>query len=186
MESDCCCYTCCECCGCAHLRRISKGEKFCCCCPLVVGVWLIGGFIYYLAISLTIHAVFLFFNQYLDGYYPAVYLILTLPVWAAAVFFYIYTGSDTKSGRNMLWIAIFLSLGAILLIAIWDIVYIIKIYDQKYYYDGMGDADVRGNYRRSTKSDVLIGNCIGYLVELSLLIYFVFAIKTWKDIADKE
>ena len=30
-QFDCCCFKCCECCGCADQRLQSKGEKCCCC-----------------------------------------------------------------------------------------------------------------------------------------------------------
>ena len=76
----------------------------------------------------TAHTCLLFFNQYVEFWAPIVILVTLVPLYVATVFFITNMSSDKKSGRNRLWIATLLLVGQVSLSAIWDMIYISKIY----------------------------------------------------------
>ena len=128
-ETDCCCYSCCECCGCRELKAESKGNTFCCCCPLKVGIWLIDFTLIYFTLYYTIKAIFLFWNEYYDGYYPLVLLVCLAPIWFSFGLFYIYTSSATKEGRNKLFLGVILAIVSVILYYTWSLIYVYSIYE---------------------------------------------------------
>ena len=70
------------------------------------------------------------------------------PLFAAVVLFWIYYADETKAGRRKLSLAVTLAIIAMFLHGTWDLIYFAIIYPEKYVYEGLGDADTAGNYRR--------------------------------------
>lgn len=133
----------------------------------------------------TTHACLLFFNQYVEFWAPFVILVTLVPLYVATVFFFMNRSSDKKSGRNRLWIAMLLLVGQITLSAIWDMIYISKIYKDKFWYDGYGDKE-DGNYLKQTKTEYVVTNIISTILQLFLAIYFVMAMSSWQALGEDD
>lgn len=185
---DCCCCTCCDYCQCKKLNRISKNETFCCCCPLVVGIWIIYIFIFSILFNLTLELIICAFNEYIDGSYVIVCFILLIPIYVAVGLFCVFLQSETKSGRKWTWIACLLALTTVVLYYVYTLYYFSNVYPYNDYYKGAGDKDDPDshNYQRIKKKDFIVMQILVFVTLLILLIYSTFACYTWAQIADRE
>ena len=82
---------------------------------------------------------FLFFNFYVDAYYPAVLLIILIPLFFAFGIFLLYSEDTTKRGRERLKTGIILVIVSVIVIALWTFYYYLILYKYKDIYNGMGD-----------------------------------------------
>ena len=183
-EKDCCCCNCCEGCNCSILWSKSRGRIFYCCCPLKLGIYLIDFTVLFLAIYVTVEAILLCFNQYIDGWYILVLFICFIPLYWAVVWFFKYTYSDKAEDRNKLKWGCVLALVSIVLYTTWTCIYISHYYSEKNMYLGMGDPEDYGNYRYTSKKSYLIQEVIISSIWAGLFIYFIFACHTWEKMAD--
>ena len=126
----CLCYTCCECCNCTRIRRLSKGQYFCCCCPIYIGIkYVIASTIFFLTLFYTFNICTLWANKYLDIYYPFVLLLLLGPIYYSAYTF-IYWGASgkTKEERLLLFWAVIFAMVSVIMYTIWEMIYISFLY----------------------------------------------------------
>ena len=156
-DTDCCCCVCCDSCKCKELRRESKNEKFCCCCPLKIGVYVIEGATIYFAVFLTISRLLMAFNAYIDGYFILVSIIIFIPLYFAFALVWRYGGSPVKSDREKVRLAVLLTAITLLLDTVWQVYYYSKKYQYKEVYSGMGDAEDTDNYQKTPKSAHVAG-----------------------------
>ena len=148
MQQECCC--CCECCGCKEKWKESKGESFCCCFPLSLGIsfWIWFFFIWYL-VSAIVNTTLLFLNQYVEYYYPLVLFFLYIPLFVAFGIYCANRKSKTKDGRGKLKLAVLLVIISAIAATIWSYCYYEYLYDYgddpDAINDGMGDKEEEGN-----------------------------------------
>ena len=80
-------------------------------------------------------------------------------------------------------LGVILAIISVTLVTIWACVYISTIYDYKYVYHGMGDAEDYWNYKKETKKSYIVAEIVYATAILILLTYFWFAIHQWASIA---
>ena len=179
---DCCC---CQCCphACARCRKESKGRRFCGCCPLSLGVYTIAYISLFIAVELTLDAVFIYFNEYVDPIYPTVLLATLIPLWVGAIIYSCNFRSRRKANRDRLQIAILFIVLGIIGAACWTIFYFCRMYKYDTYYGGTGDASDRYNYTRTPKLVFIIIVVIFALTFLGLYTYFWFVVNDWAEVA---
>ena len=127
----------------------------------------------------------MFFNQYFAWYYPLVLILCLGPLFAAVILFWMFYADESKAGRGKLTLGVTLAIIAMFLHGTWDVIYIAIIYPEKYVYEGVGDADVEGHYRRQTKFDYFLGTSLEKMLLLGFLIYAYLAILFWAQMANK-
>ena len=184
-EPDCCCCGCCDCCGCESLKLKSRGKLFCCCCPIQFGIWFITLTAICIAIAFSFENLFLCFNAYFDWYYPFVLTLLLIPMYVGVYFFFRYGwNSETKEDRHKLRLGSLLYCIAIFLSTLWSVIYIYCCYSYQGVYEGIGDMDEWGNYRRTSKKNFIIWQLLIGTIELGLFVYFFFVTQRWGNMAD--
>lgn len=134
----------------------------------------------------TTHTCMLFFNEYVETWAPIVVLVTLVPLYVATVFFFLNMSSDKKSGRNLLWIATLLLVGQIVLSAIWDMIYISKIYKEKFWYDGYNEKENSENYLKQTKTEYVVTNIISDILQLIIATYFVMSMSQWASLGEDD
>ena len=77
-----------------------------------------------LAIMYGFENLFLYFNTYVDWYYPFILTLLLIPM-AVGIYFFISYGWDspTKERREKLSLAVILYLVSVITIMLWSIIY---------------------------------------------------------------
>ena len=78
---------------------------------------------------------------------------------------------------------IMLALFGLFLYSAWDVIYFAIIYEEKYIYEGVGDADQPGKYLRSRKLDYFAGTLIAEVLVLFALMHAYFTTYDWASIA---
>ena len=96
---------------------------------------------FFITLNYTIDAIMLFYNAYVDTYYPAVLFIVLVPLFFAFGIFLLYSEDTTKEGRGRLQKGIILVIVSVVLIASWTIYYYLILYKYKDVYNGTGDKD---------------------------------------------
>lgn len=110
-----------------------------------------------LAVGFTFENLFLCFNAYFDWYYPLLIMIFLIPLYVGAYFFIRYGwNSETKEERHKLRLASGLYCIGIILATLWSVIYIYCFYSYQGVYEGIGDMDEWGNYRRTSKKNYII------------------------------
>ena len=158
---------------------------YCCCCPLYVGIWILTLLVFFITIFYTIDAIVLFFNVYVDIYYPAVLLIVLIPLFFAFGIFILYSEDSTKEGRGRLKIGIILVIFSVVLIALWTLYYYLVLYKYKEVYNGNGDKDdPDNNYHKESKKTLIV---ITLIKTLSIIVIFThawFEVTEWAEIGE--
>ena len=135
--------------------------------------------------SETFNALFLCFNAYFDWFYVLVLFLCFIPLYIAFYLFFRYGWSaSTKDERHNLRLGCLLVCISIILYTIWTVAYIYVLYGYQGVYEGIGDMDEWGNYRRTSKRNYIIWQILIGTTELALFTYFWFACSTWGNIAD--
>ena len=91
---DCCCCDCCDICNCSELKKNSRNQTCCCCRPLQVGIQLIVYAMVLLAFLMSLEGFVYLHNQYLDGYFVAVYICLLIPLYAGVILLVLGLSAD--------------------------------------------------------------------------------------------
>ena len=86
----------------------------------------------------------------------------------------------------MLKLGVILTIVSLILVYAWTIYYFNNLYPHKEIYSGMGDADDKENYHKSSKKYYVIEQVIIGITLVSIYVYFWFATDTWQEIADEE
>ena len=115
---------------------------------------------FFITLYYTIDAIMLFYNAYVDTYYPAVLFIVLVPLFFAFGIFLLYSEDTTKEGRGRLQKGIILVIVSVVLIASWTIYYYLILYKYKDVYNGTGDKDDPENYNRESKKVLIITTLI--------------------------
>lgn len=131
---------------------------------------------------------FIFFNQYWDWYFSAIYLLLISPIFFVCYwFFYNAFGDKTKSDRRKLkW-------GCVIIIVVefvstlWRILYVAYIYPEHSVYEGIGDYDDEtANYAETTKREYIFIHFFLAVFLIVVFIIFYFACETWEEIGEED
>ena len=101
-EKDCCCCNCCDCCMCRDAWSNSKGKVYCCCCALQYGILSACFLAFFVAVLQTMDGMMLFFNGYVDWYYPVLFLLLLGPLYYACYLFIVNSTSKASKDREQL------------------------------------------------------------------------------------
>ena len=186
-EKDCICFSkCCECCHCQFLLQESKNELFCCCCPLKLGVWIVGFFIFLVTFIYSLYVVYLHFNQYFDSYFVSMLFIVLIPLYISFTIFFLYINSRSSMGRQKLKVGIMLAAVSVILYTFWSCFYILALYKRKEVYEGAGDTDNPENYKQISKKNYFIKEIVSNLFVFSFLVYSYVMFNIWQQIADDE
>ena len=143
-------------------------------------------FLITLSIYSATYGVSLFFNHFVEWYYGLGYLLSITPLIVGTTLFVINMGADTKSGRSYLTTGVMLSIFAILLNWLWEMIYVNAFLKTKYYYQGVGDADEEANYFPHLKNSYLTALSIVDIILLFWLVYFMSCTNTWAQAAKKD
>ena len=108
------------------------------CIPLATGITVIG------IVTIAIFAVKLlaiiigFLNIYFTILHSALSIVFLLPMIGSVLFFIMYWVEDTKENRGHLSVGMVMVLLSVVIMTIWTVTYIAKIYDYEYVYLGFG------------------------------------------------
>ena len=168
------------------MRAESKGTKFCCCCPLKAGIYLIAFTFFIVATIETLSLLCLIFNLYIDGYYIGISFLLLVPLYIACILFIIFMRSKKRSDRFQLKVGCILATISIALLYLWTLIYFGKCYEYPVVYHGVGDKEDESNYTSYSKTQYLMETI---LIGLSLSVtfgYFILVADKWEILAEEE
>ena len=163
------------CCCCLCVCNNDKTVESSClgCFPIKCGVVCIGVFSLGLAIILCTYNFFFILNEYVHWYFPAVILVLLIPLVIGVFFFVVFFTKDTISSRGKLGPACQLSIISIALCCIWSLVYFIAIYKKDAVYTGYGDPNVFTGYHKIPKKVYVFTILAESIVLIGLYAYFL-------------
>ena len=122
-------------------------------------------------IYVTVDAVFLLLNDYVDDYYVWVILIFFIPLYGAQVFLFTNLLSDSKVARtNASW-GVLAILCVMIWYLLWGLIYFTKLYPEEEYYRGHGDKSP-DNYEPEPKRVFLFHYILLGLIWICFFIYF--------------
>ena len=157
----------------------SKHETFCFCCPLKLGVWIVGIFIFTITFIYTLYVVYLIFNQYYDNYFATLLFITLIPLYISFTIFFLYLNSKSKMGRCKLKIGIILAAISVILYTFWSCFYILALYKNKEVYEWACDTYNPDNYRQISKKNYFIKEIVSYLFVFCFLVYSYVMLNIW-------
>ena len=94
-----------------------------------------------LFLSRFITIIFDFGNIYFDWWFNFLNLLLLIPIIVAIVFYINFWLEDTKESRQKLWIGMLMVVGAVFILALWAIIYVVAVYKYNYVYLGSGPEE---------------------------------------------
>ena len=114
--------TCC-CCNCACEDEYTKDETCCGCFPVKCGIHCVGILTYVITIIAVVFAFFQFLNEFFPWWYPAVTLILFIPLIIALVFFISFWIKENDGSRGRLVTACILVIISFALVFLWHVIF---------------------------------------------------------------
>ena len=110
-------------------------------------------------------------NQYVDGYFIAVYLCLLLPLYAGVILLVIGQNEEKRQGRKKLKVGVILTIMSVIMVYAWKLVYYTSLYEKKEIYIGAGDQteDPNNNsYNKYSKKSYIMEQSFITLALLTL------------------
>ena len=171
----------CCCCDCVCANEFTQGYTFCICFPIKCGANFAGVLTLILTVVLFVWYYFQFMNEYLHWWYALVTLILLIPLLISASFVVSWFTKDSKTTRTMFFTSQILALVAVLLVALWNIIYFVAIYKKDLYYSGMGE--ISKNVYTTQSKKVFLFIMIAESVVLAIFFcYSIWVASTYREL----
>ena len=166
-------------------------EDCCCCIPLKVGIIVANLITCIVVLAVLIVTFILFYDEYFDGWYVFVNLVIIACLGVTAfVFVLLYLcGEDNKVKRKNLAVAYLLVLIMFVVLSVWNIIYINELYPGNTVYFGIvsqpedGSAPEDGIYWEIPKKFfVLLNFCNGCFMSGLFFLFWYVALQYAKEV----
>jgi|ERR1719272_2742259 len=112
-----------------------------------------------------------FMNEYLHWWYTLTCLVILIPLLVAAFFTVGWLAGDSKTTRKLLYTSTILALVSIILLCIWNMIYLLGLYKWDDFYYGSGDIDSH-HYTHINKKLYIVLDIFKTIVLLGVLLCF--------------
>ena len=175
----------CCCCMCTCNDEITEKERCCGCFPVKFGMAAIGVFTLLLFFVYLFIEVLDFGNTHFKWWYPAIYILLYIPLAITAfLFFNYFMGTDQDAARKKLPFAVWLAILSLVLSSVWRMIYILAIYDEDEVYEG-GKPWAEDDYKKTPKKNYIVWDVITTTALLFLFGYFLYFVMANNALYDK-
>jgi hypothetical protein len=174
----------CCCCLCVCSTDKTKDLNCCCCCPIKCGVVLIGALTIGLACYYISFQFFLILNDQTQWWFPAVNILLLVPLYLASTFWVVFFTKDELSSRAKLPYSGILTLVSIFLYALWHVIYYVAIYKKDVVYIGFGVDEKR--YIQYSKKYYIFKVLLESVILAALYAYFICVTSNYKGALRKK
>ena len=106
------------------------------------------GLTFFIAVYMTMDAIYLFFNNYIDWWYSAVTLLILGFIYVACYLFIFNCSSKSRKDREKMIVAVILVMVGLVVAYAWETIYFQSIYDERFVYHGVGDLEDPNNYKK--------------------------------------
>lgn len=174
----------CCCCLCVCSNDKTQDLNCCCCCPIKCGIVLIGALTIGLACYYISFQFFLILNDQTQWWFPAVNILLLVPLYLASTFWVVFFTKDELSSRAKLPYAGILTLVSIFLYALWHVIYYVAIYKRDVVYIGFGVDEKR--YIQYSKKYYIFKVLLESVILAALYAYFICVTSNYKGALRKK
>ena len=166
--------TCC-CCNCACEDEYTKDETCCGCFPVKCGIHFVGILTYVITIIAVVFAFFQFLNEFFPWWYPAVTLLLFIPLILALVFFISFWIKESDGTRGRLIVACILVIVSFALVFLWHLIFIVYFYKGgKEVHIGTGDPDAPdSDYQTEDKRKYIFVEAAEATIIIAIYSYYI-------------
>ena len=161
----------CCCCMCVCSNEVTQSTTCCGCFPIKCGMICISLFLVAITVVFFVWNFWNFMNEYLHWWYTLTCLVILIPLLVAAFFTVGWLAGDSKTTRKLLYTSTILALVSIILLCIWNMIYLLGLYKWDDFYYGSGDIDSH-HYTHINKKLYIVLDIFKTIVLLGILLCF--------------